>query len=399
VDGFVSRNLIMELKNALEIIRQIVKPKSSIEVGLNEALSCILAEDIFSDVNVPPFDRSSMDGYACKKSNLPGRLDVIEELAAGGFPKKHINDGECVRIMTGAPVPKGADTVVKIEDVEELEDGHINIPNMSDVNICMEATDIKKGDLILKAGTNISAVHIAILAGAGKCRVLVFEKPKVAILPTGDELVEPEFYPEGGQIRNSNGHQLLAQLNQMNLPVFYQGIVQDNKRALQTALNDALEIADVAIFSGGVSVGAYDYVPEIIAEAGFDIHIRKMKMKPGQHTLFASRNGKYILGVPGNPVSSFVQMEIVGKYLLYLLMGNEIKPVRFKVKLSENYHRKISERLELIPVVINDQGEIELLQYHGSAHIHALLVADMLMEVPIGIEEIKQGEESYVRQI
>ncbi|MCL3782151.1 molybdopterin molybdenumtransferase MoeA [Prolixibacteraceae bacterium JC049] len=391
---------MIPIDEALLRIKKVVKPLPTETIDLADAIGRVLAEDVVSDVNVPPFNKAAMDGFACKKADFHNWMTVVEEIPAGHFPKEKIEEAQCARIMTGAAVPEGADTVIMIEHVEFDEQVRVRfVKEKSNTNICLLGEDIQTGDVVLAKGTWIEPAHIAVLAGAGKATLEVYKKPKVVVMPTGSELVEPSETPHLGAIRNSNGHQMVAQLKQMGFDVFYSGIIKDDKNELEKEISHWSSLVDLMIFSGGVSVGDYDYVPVVLQEAGFDIHISKMATKPGKHTLFASKEEVYALGVPGNPVSSYVQLELVGLYLLAHLMGTSFEPLRIKTTLSNNYKRKRSDRFEFLPVKIGANGEAQLMEYHGSAHIHALSSAHALLEIPIGINEIEKGEEVYVRPL
>ncbi|WP_194831074.1 gephyrin-like molybdotransferase Glp [Prolixibacter sp. SD074] len=391
---------MISIDEALQIVQDNAEVPGIESVGMPEAAGRVLAEDVFSDVNMPPFNKSAMDGFACRKEDLPGPLKVLGEIPAGSFQTFTIGEGECVKIMTGAPVPASADTVIMKEFVEILDNNHIRYTkNGGSSNICLLGEDVQKGDKVLSAGILVRPEHIAVLAGVGKTTVKVYRRPKVAVMTTGSELVEPGEVPTAGQIRNSNGPQMVAQLQSMNLPVQYLGIVEDTPEATKLAIQKALQENDVILLSGGVSVGDYDFVPEVLKALGFTILTTVMAAKPGKHTLFARKGKQYVLGLPGNPVSSYVQLEVVGKELLYRLMGTSFSPFRIKGRLAVDFRRKKSNRYEFLPVIISPSGEVELLLYHGSAHIHALTGANALMEIPVGVNEIDKGESVYVRPL
>jgi len=391
---------MISIDEALQIVRNNAEVLGIENVEMPEATGRVLAEDVFSDVNMPPFNKSAMDGFACRKEDLPGPLKVLGEIPAGSFQTFTIGRGECVKIMTGAPVPESADIVIMKEFVEILDNDHIRYTKDGGAsNICLLGEDVQKDDKVLSAGTLIRPEHIAVLAGVGKTTVDVYRRPKVAVMTTGSELVEPTEKPSAGQIRNSNGPQMVAQLRSMNFPVQYSGIVEDTLETTQLAIQNALRENDVVLLSGGVSVGDYDFVPQVLKELGFTILTTVMAAKPGKHTLFARKGKKYVLGLPGNPVSSYVQLEVIGKELFYRLMGTSFSPFRIKARLAVDFKRKKSNRYEFLPVIISPSGEVELLPYHGSAHIHALTGANALMEIPVGISEINKGESVYVRPL
>ncbi len=391
---------MITIDEALKIVNENVIPLSSEVIRCDVSMNRILAESIVSDMNIPPFDRATMDGYACRKSDLHQPLAVIEEIPAGSIPSQKINTGQCAKIMTGAKVPEGADTVIIKENVKILENSRIRFTGInSPSNISYMGEDIKAGDCLLEPGTKIRPQHLALFAGAGRTEIKVYKQPSVAILSTGSEIVEPEIFPSEGQIRNSNGPQLRSQALSLGLEPRYLGIAKDERDEIFNKVSSATDNFDLLIISGGVSVGDYDYIPEVLKELGFQILITSLSAKPGKHTLFAKKGNKFVLGLPGNPVSSFIQFEILGKALIYKLMGHQYKSLKLLVALSENYSRLKADRHEIIPVLINASGKVELLPYHGSAHIQALAYADALMEIPHGIKKISKGESVYVRPL
>lgn len=389
-----------EFNKAIKLIRKNIVPLAYETVGLQDSLRRVLAEDVVSDVNVPPFNKSAMDGFACRRVDLPGPFVIIEDIPAGKYPQRKIGLGQCARIMTGAPIPEGADVVFMVEHHEMQADGTV-IFNRDETasNICLLGEDVKEGEVILKKGTLIDAQEIAILAGAGKSNILVFKKPKIGVLSTGSELVEPYMSPSPGQIRNSNGHQMMAQLNKLGANAEYFGIVGDSMEELKGKIQSAIKLTDVLFISGGVSVGDYDFVPQVLQELDFEILFTSIATKPGKHTLFAKREDKYVLGFPGNPVSSFIQLEYIGKELLCGLMGNKPRALRFKAIIVEEFKRKRADRLEFLPVKMNRDGKVELLPYNGSAHIHALSKANAIMEIPIGVKKVEKGDLVHVRPL
>jgi molybdopterin molybdotransferase len=391
---------MIPFEEANRIIREAVVPLEPETVLLADSLNRVLAEDIISDVNLPPFNKAAMDGFACRKADLPGPLKIVDEIPAGKFPTVEIHDGECARIMTGAPVPIGADTVFMVEYHEIEPNGSVIFTrDKTASNICLLGEDVKEGDLVLSKGTIIQPQEIAILAGAGKTHVEVYRWPIVGVLSTGSELVEPNITPSAGQIRNSNGHQMVAQLKRIGMITEYFGIVEDSKEELHKAIHSAIKMTDVLFISGGVSVGDYDFVPLVLQELEFDILITSIATKPGKHTLFAKKENKYVLGFPGNPVSSFVQLESVGKLLLYGLMGHQPVDTVFRCIFIDDFERKAVDRLEFLPVHITETGKVKLLPYNGSAHIHALSKANAIMEIPIGVKKIEQGDFVNVRPL
>ena len=375
-----------------------VLPKMEM-VPLWESLGRVLASDINSDINMPPFDKSAVDGYACRKGDLQADLKVIEVIPAGQMPTKVVVEGTCSKIMTGAPIPSGADCVIMVEEVQELGDEFIRFTGKySKTNIASFAEDVKVGDVVLQKGIVIEPQHIAILAAVGASIVPVAAQPKVSILITGDELVEPDVKPELSQIRNSNGHQLYAQVVRAGAIPVYSGIVDDTLVATRNTISNALNQSNIVVLTGGVSMGDFDFVPKVLTDLGVDIKFQTIAVQPGKPTVFGVKGDKLVFGLPGNPVSSLYQFDILVRMAILAMMGaNKTQRDIYKLPLATDYKRKRSERLALVPARINESGEVTPISYHGSAHIFSLTIANAMILVPIGIDSIRKGELVDVR--
>jgi molybdopterin molybdotransferase len=391
---------MIPFEEGLETIKRFAIPLGSERVDLFRALKRTLAEDVFSDVSMPPFNKSAMDGYACRKSDIKNTLQVIEEIPAGSVPTKTIDENQCARIMTGAMVPEGADLVIMKEYIEEVGPNQVLCNReTANTNICYVGEDVKAGDLVIKKGDVITPAHIAILASVGCVNPLVYRMPSVAILSTGDELVEPGEIPGISKIRNSNSYQLLAQTQQLGIAPEYLGIVPDDEALLRNVLAVALEKYDVILISGGVSVGDFDFVPKILKELKVNIRVHGMEVKPGKHLLFGEKNNHSVFGMPGNPVSSFVQFEVLVKPFLAAMMGKTTDDSFLHLPLEKDYNRKKGGQLFFVPVTLSEQGTVIPLEYHGSAHIHAYTLAQGIMEIPKEVLILKKGEIVCVRPL
>lgn len=391
---------IISLAEAIDIAFSKIKTKNSESINFKDALGRVLAQDVFSDMDMPPFNKSAMDGFACKREDLAKELEVLEIIPAGKSPKYKIEGGQCSKIMTGAQVPEGADTVFMVEHSDESILNKVRFTGTkTSSNICLIGEDLQKGNLVLKSGTLIKPQHIAMLAAVSCVLPKVYQKPQVGIISTGSELIEPGTTVKPSQIRNSNGHQLATQVEQCNCICNYYGIVKDDKQTTYNAIEKAYLENDVTIISGGVSVGDFDYVPLVVSELGFDIHFSKLTVKPGKHTTFATKGNKYIIGLPGNPVSSFIQFELFAKPFLYKLMGYHYQIPNLPMVLSSDFKRRKTDREEFIPITINKNNEAETIKYNGSAHIHAYHEAFGVMNIPQGIDYIKRGEIVNVRPL
>jgi len=382
-------------------------------IYFHRSLGCILAENVISDMDMPPFNKSAMDGYACRYQDLSSELEVIEIIQAGNVPQKDIGSRQCSKIMTGAMIPKGSDCVLMVENVEETLFGKIKYKKevleeiecrvdkneKPRLNICYQGEDIRKGDIVIEKGTYIKAQHIATMAAVGYIEVLVSKKPKIAIIPTGSEIVEPNVIPSISQIRNSNGSQLIAQLKNIGIEASYYGIAGDTEKETMDFIQRAYNENDLIILTGGVSKGDFDLVPEILQKLQFKLLFQEIAVQPGKPTVFGKRESKYCFGLPGNPVSSFVQFELLVKPLIYKLMGMQSSPVNLSLLLGKDFLRKNDKRLAFLPILVDEEGCAIPLEYHGSAHINGFDRAWGLMLVPIGTKEIKKGEKVNVRQI
>ena len=392
--------MLIPFEEALKIISTTAVSLSTERTTLMQSLHRVLAENVIQDTDMPPFDKSAMDGYACRKEDLAHELEIVEEIPAGKVPQKHIGARQCAKIMTGAMVPQGADVVVMKEHVEITSSGRIRCNMESQqANICYRGEDAHAGKVVLEEGQRLQAAHLAIMAASGYTDPLVYRLPGVAVISTGNELVEPGEVPGTGKIRNSNGYQLAAQVMQHGLPARYLGIVPDDARLLFDTLSAALDQFDLILISGGVSVGDYDYVPEVLTRLGVEILFHGMQVKPGKHMLTGRKGNCFIVGLPGNPVSSFVQFEVLVKPLLSCMMGMKWQPVSLYLPIENKYTRKKSDTLFLVPVTFSEAGTVIALEYHGSAHINAYATAQGIMTVPVGVYEIKKGEKVHVRPL
>lgn len=391
---------MISLEQAIEIAFSIAPPMDIETVDFIQSSGRILAQNVYADADMPPFNKSAMDGYACQHADLGKELSVIELIPAGHAPNKIIHSGECAKIMTGAQVPEGADTVFMVEFSKEIATGKVRFTGeKTNSNICLKGEDLKKGDLVVLSGTMLKPQHIAMLASVGCVTPMVYKKPLVGIISTGSELVSPYEIPAPSQIRNSNGPQLFAQATTSGFQVNYYGIVPDDEQFTKEIIQKSVAENEVTILSGGVSVGDFDFVPQIIRELGFEIHFSKINIKPGQHTTFASKENKYIIGLPGNPVSSFIQFEVFAKPFLQKLMNYKHSETRLPMAMNHDFSRKKTDREECLPVQINDKNEVQLVNYHGSAHIHAYHQAFGFITIPAGKTEIKKGEIVDVRPL
>lgn len=361
-------------------------------VKLTHTLNRVLSSDIQSDTDMPPFNKSAMDGYACRREDLQETLNVIEIIPAGSLPQKTVQKKECSKIMTGAIVPGGADCVVPVENTETIPGNKVRITvgNIPD-NICYQGEDIKRGEVVLHRGALILPQHIAVVANAGISSVSVYRKPRISIITTGSELVEPGEALPAGCIRNSNSYQLIGQVQKMFIEPEYLGIAGDTQDSLNLLIRKALQASDVVILSGGVSMGDYDLVPAVLKANGVKILFDRVAIQPGKPLTFGTKDKTTIFAFPGNPVATFLPFEIMAKPFIYKLMGHDYIPKTFPLISGTDFKRKTGDRKAFVPVKI-DNGKVFPVEFHGSAHINALCFAEGFISFPVGVLEIKKSE-------
>ncbi|HUS87183.1 MAG TPA: gephyrin-like molybdotransferase Glp [Bacteroidales bacterium] len=389
---------MISFERAEEIVNQHIISIGSEIIGFLDSLGRVLAEDVKSDMDMPPFNKTAVDGFACRKEDLSKELIINEVLKAGVVAQRVVGEGECARIMTGAAIPEGADWVFMVEDAIE-ESGKVKFAGKPGKdNIAKKGEDIKAGEIVLTAGRIIKPQDIAVMATVGATRVEVSRKLKVAVISTGDELVEPDEKPAPSQIRNSNAYQLIAQVIRAGANAVYYGIAIDNEEATLEIVSGAIGECDLVLLTGGVSMGDYDFVTKVFDRAGVKIIFDSIAVQPGKPTTFGVHKDALVFGLPGNPVSSFVQFELMVRPLIQRSMRSAWTPEVIRLPMAVDYTRKRAGRMGWVPVRITEAG-IKPVEYHGSAHINALPEADGLIAVPADIILIKKGARMDVRQI
>jgi molybdopterin molybdotransferase len=378
---------------------------AAFETG-NEAVSFtassgrVLMADIRSDINMPPFNKSTVDGFACRREDLGTELELIETIPAGYQPERTVLKNQCSKIMTGAVVPEGADKVFMVEDSAILSSGKVRFTgSLSKGNISFMGEDIRIGDVILEKGTFIKPQHIAIMASVGSTNVTVSKQPVVSVISSGSELVEPGQMPGRSQIRNTNSYQLMAQVSRAGAEGSYLGIARDDEDITLEIINRAIAQSDIVLITGGVSMGDFDFVPSVLERAGVRILFSRVNIQPGKPTTFGIHKKALIFGLPGNPVSSFLQFELLVRPLICKMSGYKWEPVIISVPMERAFSRKSADKIVLIPVRITDEGTAVPLEYHGSAHIAAFSEAFGVLTLPEGKSSVEKGEMVSVRQI
>lgn len=391
---------MINYSEALKLVLETQYRTQSHNVSLLNCHNNILYEDVYSDIDMPPFDKSMVDGYACFRSDISKHLTISSIMAAGSNLLSPLQHDTCVKIMTGAAVPPNTELVVMIEDVEIIADNKIKINNQKSAsNIALKAEDFKKGTIIIEKNTLLRPFHAGILASLGKNEIKVYKTPKVAIIVTGNEVIEPTQTIEGTQIFNANAYLLINNLLALNINPFYYGIVNDDYQEIKKAIDICLSDYDIVIITGGVSVGDYDFVAPILKKSDLNLKFDSIAIQPGRPLVFAASNNKFCFGLPGNPVSGLVIFEIIIKHFLYHIMGHEYKPKFSQHILLEDIERKKAERRSYYPVKLNEDNTISVIKYNGSAHISAYNEAYGIIFIEKDNYKLEKGNSINVRQI
>lgn len=393
---------LVTVDQALETILAKIKFKGVEKIAIGDALGRVLAEDIVARRNNPPLDNSAMDGYALLAEDIqsatpenPVPLEVTEEIAAGYQSTATLKSGQAFRIMTGAPIPKGANAVLMQEDTER-NGNSLLVMDKAEVgeNIREAGEDVRDGETVIPKGVTITPAHIGMMAVVGRSQVYVSQRPRVAILSTGDEILDLDDHPEGPCIYNSNGYMLAAQIRSAGGIPVYLGIARDTEEDLMEKFQWALE-CDLVVSSGGVSVGDYDLVKASLKKMGQDMLFWKVAMKPGKPLAFGKIGDTPIFGLPGNPVSSFVSFEQFARPSIRKVLGCERLTARtVKAKLTRTIHKKAG-RLHFLTSIVswNDDGcTVTPAQEQGSGILKSTVTANGLLIFPLEATEIKEGE-------
>lgn len=395
---------MLRIENALDIILRHTPTLDEEEVRLAASLGRILRHDCVSDIDLPPFDRARMDGYALRAADTDTaspertvRLRAIGEAAAGHAFNGQVNAGEAVRIMTGAPVPMGADAVEKIEVIRVMDEGSIEIeaPVKPGQSITPRGIEARAGAVMVKSGERVTPPVAATLASFGCAQLKVSRKPRLTLLSTGTELVEVEEKPGPSQIRNSNAYSLAGYAETAGAEVLSAGIVPDDSDATREAIAEALSKSDVVMLSGGVSMGDYDLVKPALRELGAEILVERVAAHPGKPTVFAKLGEKIVFGLPGNPVSVAVSFHLFAWPALLKMQGaSEIHLPRMKVYAARMVKGAPPRRShQPARLVIRDgRVEAEPLKWSGSSDLVAFMRADCLIVVPEDRQSLNEGE-------
>ncbi len=372
-------------------------------VPLADVLGRVLADGITSPIDLPHWDNAAMDGYAVRSSDVlgccPAKLVVVDRIAAGAFPTKVVGFGQCSRIFTGAPIPEGADSVIRQEDTTELETGAIQIDDDRDAgqNVRQRGEDIRLGSLVLAAGTQLGAAQIGVLASLATQQVRVHRKPLVGILATGDELAdlsERQAILDGRKIASSNSYTLAAMVRATGGVAVDLGIGQDEPQDLRDRL-DAVREVDLLVTSGGVSVGEHDYLRQVVEEQGGEMRFWRVRMRPGGPIAFGLLRGKPWIGLPGNPVSTMVTFELFVRPVIRTMLGHH-SPFRrtIPVRMGErtSLRAPLHHFLRAVVEQVNGHLVARLTGGQGSGILTSMAKANALILVPEDHLEVREGD-------
>lgn len=392
---------------AAEAARRIladIRPQPPLRVPLDDALASVLAEDVVSPLDIPAWTNSAMDGYAARGADVRGasaaapvRLRVVEQLPAGRFPTRALGPGEAARIFTGAPLPEGADSVIRQEDTD-LGGKTVTILKDRDVgvNIRRAGEDIRKGQTVLRAGTALAPAHLGVLASLAVAHPLVRRRPRVAILGSGDEIVDvdqPEEILSGRKTASSNTHTLVALVRQAGGEPVNLGIARDTPESLRTHLTHALE-ADLLVTTAGISVGEHDYVRAVLEELGAEQRFWKLRMRPGAPVGFGLLRGIPWIGLPGNPVSTMVTFELFVRPAIRAMSGHALpfrRAIAVRVAEPVSVRPKLQHFLRAIVSETPTGPEARLTGPQGSGILTSMVLANALLVLPEGQFETPAG--------
>jgi molybdopterin molybdotransferase len=393
---------MIPVAEAIRIVVERAEPLAAERVPLDEALGRVLAEEVFADTDLPPFDRAQMDGYAVRSADLretPARLRVVGEAAAGGGWRGTLHAGEAVRIMTGAPLPEGADSVQQVEVTREeaggafvlveraTEPGQFYVPR---------ASEIREGERVLSAGEEINAARMAVLASFGYAEVPVRRRPRVAVLATGTELVQVAERPGEDQIRDSNSYSLTAYARLAGAVVERLPFAGDDPDLLRVEIEGAAARSDVLVLSGGVSMGRYDFTKGALHALGAELFFERVALRPGKPTVFARLpGGALVFGLPGNPVSVSVTFNLFARTALRAMQGASVAAPFEETAVLARDGRGAAERASYLPAALSTDPEgrllAEPLKWGGSSDFVAFARADALVIVPAGAKVVEAG--------
>ncbi len=400
------------VREASERILSAVAPLAPLEVPLRDALGLVLAEDVVSPIEHPPWDNSSMDGYAVRATDVvraskdaPVVLPVLETVRAGQRPTRSVESGTAIRVMTGAPVPDGADTVIRVEDTDGGET-RVSIRDARDAgrNVRPRGEDLQPGTIAVAAGSVIGAAQLGVLASVGAATVQVHRRPRVAVLASGDELVDLDRFDEvrrGDRIVTSNSYTIGANVVAAGGEAVDLGIVRDDPASYAERMAGARG-CDLLITSGGVSVGAFDFTKDVLKSLGAELHLWRVLMRPGAPLGFGTLHGMPWLGLPGNPVSAMVTFELFARPVIRRLRGERQvfrRPIEVRVRDDVTIGAPLTHFMRVIVEWDGDEAWARLTGPQGSGLLTSMSRANALLIIPAERPTIRAGDRAHVLPI
>ena len=381
-----------------ELLARVPEPRA-VRVPLRQSLRRVLAHPVLADVDLPPFKKSFVDGYAVRSQDAataPVQLEVIGTVAAGSQSQPEVKAAQAVQIMTGAPVPPGADAVKMVEKTRGIGTQKVELlePVVPGENVAQKGDEVRQGDTVLASGRVLGAAEMGVLAAFGHQEVEVYAAPRAAIIPTGDEIVEVEKKPAFGQIRNSNAYALWAQCQNLGLDVTVFPVTPDDPKRTQEAVSEGLRY-DLLLFSGGVSMGEYDYVHRVLAKEGVKIFLHKAAIKPGKPIVVGRKDDHLIFGLPGNPVSAFVTFELFVRPAVRRWMGFASHGLpRVRGELVAETRQKPGRQFfkQARTFWAGDKFRVEPIETKGSADLVAFSPANSLMIMEADVKHLHAGQ-------
>lgn len=394
-------------REAAQLILRHIEREPALRIPLDDALGSVLADDVISPLDVPAFANSAMDGYAVRSADVRGaaaaspvRLRVIEEIAAGRVPTHAVGPGECSRVFTGAPVPQGADGVIRQEDTDQGTPV-VSVTSDRDAggNVRPAGEDIRKGETVLRAGTEIGPAQLGVLASIARAHPLVYRRPRVAILATGDEIVDldqTEAILAGRKVASSNSHTLNAMVRQAGGEPVMLGVAGDDPASIRRRIGAAFD-CDLLVTTGGVSVGAHDHLRDVIASLGARLEFWRVRMRPGAPVGFGMLDEIPWIGLPGNPVSSMVTFELLVRPAIRKLMGHDAvfrRAVTARLTESVTVKPRLQHFLRAVVTEMGETLEARLAGPQGSGILMSMVRANALLVLPEGQLETPKGAEA-----
>jgi len=392
---------MITIEEATRKLKFRLKPLGTEDIPVLKSFGRVLREDLRSPHAIPPFDKSAMDGYAVRAADVTGAaaeapvvLAVLEDIPAGRVGKLRLKKGTAARIMTGAPLPAGADAVVMVEDTESVPDGVlIRKAPARGANVGPAGEDVEKGQRVLSAGTLIGAAEMGMVAAIGRSKLEVAVRPKVRIISTGSEILKPGAKLRPGHIYDANGYSLTGLATRWGAEARFLGIAADRKGVLESKIARAGD-ADLLVLSGGVSVGDYDLVQDILLGLGIEQVFHKVRIKPGMPVFAGTQGQRFVLGLPGHPVSCMVTFMLFAGLIIDTMLGKrEIGPRRGVAALGEPLRLKAARRKYLRGLLQDKDGRLVVRPFHAqeSGVLKSMLAADVLIEVAEGVTELEVG--------